>query len=74
MEAVRAAGAFVIEDDFTRRLVHDDAPDLPQPLAADDPDGHVVHIRSLTKPTSPSLRISGLTARVRRTRGSATPM
>ena len=63
MEAVRAAGAFVIEDDFTRRLVHDDAPDLPQPLAADDPDGHVVHIRSLTKPTSPSLRISGLTAR-----------
>ena len=63
MEAVRAAGAFVIEDDFTRRLVHDDAPDLPQPLAADDPDGHVIHIRSLTKPTSPSLRISGLTAR-----------
>jgi DNA-binding transcriptional MocR family regulator len=63
MDAVRAAGAFVIEDDFTRRLVHDDAPDLPQPLAADDPDGHVVHIRSLTKPTSPSLRISALTAR-----------
>ncbi|MGW1346092.1 aminotransferase-like domain-containing protein [Kribbella sp. NPDC002412] len=63
MDAVRAAGAFVIEDDFTRRLVHGDAPDLPQPLAADDPDGHVVHIRSLTKPASPSLRISALTAR-----------
>jgi DNA-binding transcriptional MocR family regulator len=63
MEVVRAAGAFVVEDDFTRRLVHVDAPDLPQPLAADDPDGHVVHIRSLTKPTSPSLRISALTAR-----------
>jgi DNA-binding transcriptional MocR family regulator len=63
MDAVRAAGAFVIEDDFTRRLVHDDAPDLPQPLAADDPDGHVVHIRSLTKPTSPSLRVSAMTAR-----------
>jgi len=58
MEAVRATGALVIEDDFTRRLVHDDAPDLPQPLAADDPDGHVVHIRSLTKPTSPSLRLT----------------
>jgi DNA-binding transcriptional MocR family regulator len=63
MDAVRRAGAFVIEDDFTRRLVHGDAPDLPQPLAADDPDGHVIHIRSLTKPTSPSLRISALTAR-----------
>ncbi|MFG1814245.1 PLP-dependent aminotransferase family protein [Kribbella sp. NPDC049174] len=63
MDAVRRADAFVIEDDFTRRLVHDDASDLPQPLAADDPDGHVVHIRSLTKPTSPSLRIAALTAR-----------
>lgn len=63
MDAVRAARAFVVEDDFTRRLVHDDAPALPQALAADDPDGHVVHIRSLTKPTSPSLRIAGITAR-----------
>ncbi len=63
MEAVHQARAFVIEDDFTRRLVHDDGPDLPQPLAADDPDGHVVHIRSLTKPTSPSLRIAAVTAR-----------
>jgi DNA-binding transcriptional MocR family regulator len=63
MQAVHQARAFVIEDDFTRRLVHDDAPDLPQPLAADDPDGHVVHIRSLTKPTSPSLRIAAVTAR-----------
>jgi DNA-binding transcriptional MocR family regulator len=63
MDAVRAARAFVIEDDFTRRLVHEDAPDLPQPLAADDPHGHVVHIRSLTKPTSPSLRIAALAAR-----------
>ncbi|TWD84343.1 DNA-binding transcriptional MocR family regulator [Kribbella amoyensis] len=63
MDAVRAARAFVIEDDFTRRLVHDDAPDLPQPLAADDPYGQVVHIRSLTKPTSPSLRVTAITAR-----------
>jgi DNA-binding transcriptional MocR family regulator len=63
MEAVSAAGAFVIEDDFVRRLVHDDAPDLPRPLAAEDLDGHVIHIRSLTKPTSPSLRVSALSAR-----------
>ncbi|MEE1752610.1 aminotransferase-like domain-containing protein [Streptomyces sp. SP18CS02] len=59
----REAGAFVVEDDFARRLVHDDAGQLPAPLAADDPDGVVVHVCSLTKPTSPSLRVGALTAR-----------
>ncbi|WP_103501699.1 MULTISPECIES: PLP-dependent aminotransferase family protein [unclassified Streptomyces] len=59
----RAAGAFVVEDDFARRLAHADAPPLPIPLAADDPDGVVVHIRSLTKAASPSLRIGALSAR-----------
>ncbi|MFD3947274.1 PLP-dependent aminotransferase family protein [Streptomyces sp. NPDC058579] len=59
----RAAGAFVVEDDFARLLVHEDAGPLPVPLAAEDPDGVVVHIRSLTKPTSPSLRVGALAAR-----------
>lgn len=59
----RAAGAFVVEDDFARRLAHADSPPLPLPLAADDPDGVVVHVRSLTKATSPSLRIGALSAR-----------
>ncbi|MFH9296296.1 PLP-dependent aminotransferase family protein [Streptomyces sp. NPDC017520] len=59
----RAAGAFVVEDDFARRLVHDDAGPLPAPLAADDPDGVVVHVCSLTKVTSPSLRVGALAAR-----------
>ncbi|OEV15541.1 PLP-dependent aminotransferase family protein, partial [Streptomyces nanshensis] len=59
----RAAGAFVIEDDFARRLVHEDAGPLPPPLAADDPDGVVVHVCSLTKVTSPSLRVGALAAR-----------
>ncbi|GHG15827.1 aminotransferase-like domain-containing protein [Streptomyces zaomyceticus] len=59
----RAAGAFVVEDDFARRLVHEDAPPLPAPLAADDPDGVVVHVCSLTKATSPSLRVGALAAR-----------
>ncbi|MFC5917466.1 PLP-dependent aminotransferase family protein [Streptomyces pulveraceus] len=59
----RAAGAFVVEDDFARRLVHDDAGPLPAPLAADDPDGVVVHVRSLTKIASPSLRVGALAAR-----------
>ncbi|EFE73325.1 LOW QUALITY PROTEIN: transcriptional regulator, partial [Streptomyces filamentosus NRRL 15998] len=59
----RAAGAFVVEDDFARRLVHDDSAPLPAPLAADDPDGTVVHVCSLTKVTSPSLRVGALAAR-----------
>ncbi|MGW7293636.1 aminotransferase-like domain-containing protein [Streptomyces xiamenensis] len=63
LAAARAAGAFVIEDDFARWLAHDDAGALPPALAADDPDGVVVHVRSLTKITSPSLRVGALAAR-----------
>ncbi|GAA5015308.1 hypothetical protein GCM10025734_63720 [Kitasatospora paranensis] len=63
LRIARAAGAFVVEDDFARRLAHADAPPPAPPLAADDPDGTVVHVRSLTKPTSPSLRVAALTAR-----------
>ncbi|MFF9501630.1 PLP-dependent aminotransferase family protein [Streptomyces sp. NPDC014656] len=59
----RAAGAFVVEDDFARWLVHEDAGPLPAPLAADDPDGVVVHVCSLTKITSASLRVGALAAR-----------
>ncbi len=63
LSIARAAGAFVVEDDFARRLAHNDSPPLPPPLAADDPDGVVVHVRSLTKAASPSLRIGALSAR-----------
>ncbi|GAA4793890.1 PLP-dependent aminotransferase family protein [Streptomyces ziwulingensis] len=63
LSLARAAGAFVVEDDFVRRLVHEDAGPLPRPLAADDPDGVVVHVCSLTKATSPSFRVSALAAR-----------
>ncbi|MBL1096463.1 aminotransferase-like domain-containing protein [Streptomyces coffeae] len=63
LRIARAAGAFVVEDDFARRLVHEDSPPLPAPLAADDPDGVVVHVCSLTKATSPSLRVGALAAR-----------
>jgi DNA-binding transcriptional MocR family regulator len=63
LRIARQAGAFVIEDDFVRHLVHTDAGPLPRPLAADDPDGVVVHVASLTKATSPSLRVSALAAR-----------
>jgi DNA-binding transcriptional MocR family regulator len=63
LRIARAAGAFVVEDDFVRRLVHEDAGPLPPPLAAEDPDGVVVHVGSLTKVTSPSFRVSALAAR-----------
>ncbi|MGK5501109.1 PLP-dependent aminotransferase family protein, partial [Streptomyces sp. URMC 125] len=63
LRIARSHSAFVLEDDFARRLVHADTPRLPPPLAADDPDGLVVHVRSLTKATSPSLRIGALAAR-----------
>ncbi|MFI5529550.1 PLP-dependent aminotransferase family protein [Kitasatospora sp. NPDC051853] len=68
LRIARAAGAFVIEDDFARMLLHADSPLADPrlaaaPLAADDPDGVVVHVRSLTKITSASLRVGALTAR-----------
>jgi DNA-binding transcriptional MocR family regulator len=63
LRIAREAGAFVVEDDFARRLVHEDAGPLPPPLAADDQDGVVVHVSSLTKATSPSLRVGLLAAR-----------
>ncbi|MDT0345630.1 aminotransferase-like domain-containing protein [Streptomyces litchfieldiae] len=63
LAVARAAGAFVVEDDFARRLAHEDAGPLPPTLAAEDPDGTVVHVCSLTKVTSPSLRVGALAAR-----------
>ncbi len=57
----RDAGAFVIEDDFARWLPHRIT--APSPLVADDHDAHVIHIASLTKVTSPNLRVGALVAR-----------
>ncbi len=62
LRIARAAGAFVVEDDFARRLAHEDSGPLPSPLAADDHDGVVVHVSSLTKVSSPSLRVGMLAA------------
>jgi DNA-binding transcriptional MocR family regulator len=61
LEATSAAGAFLIEDDWARDLAIDGDP--PPPLAADDPDGHVVYLRSLTKGSAPGLRIAAVGAR-----------
>ncbi|QNE19272.1 PLP-dependent aminotransferase family protein [Kribbella qitaiheensis] len=61
VEVARAAGAFVLEDDFARLLGHRSS--APKPLLAEDRDGTVVYLTSLTKPAAPSLRIGALIAR-----------
>ncbi len=61
LEAVADAGAFLVEDDWARDLVLDGP--APRPLAADDRDGHVVYVRSLTKIAAPGLRVAALVAR-----------
>jgi DNA-binding transcriptional MocR family regulator len=61
IEVVHTAGAFLIEDDWARHLGHGGP--VPPPLVAGDPYGTVVHIGSLTKVTSPNLRIAALVAR-----------
>jgi DNA-binding transcriptional MocR family regulator len=60
LDVARAAGAFVVEDDYARHLGIDPP---PPPLIAEDVDGRVVHIASLTKATAPSLRIAAVIAR-----------
>ncbi|WP_111833025.1 PLP-dependent aminotransferase family protein [Actinomadura madurae] len=61
LDVARAAGAFVVEDDFARHLGIDTDP--PPPLIAADGEGRVVHIASLTKATAPSLRVAAVAAR-----------
>lgn len=59
--AMAKAGAFLIEDDWARDLEFEGT--SLAPLAANDPDGHVVYIRSLTKPAAPGLRIAAVISR-----------
>lgn len=56
----RAAGAFVIEDDYARYLTSSPP---PPPMVTLDTHGTVVHINSLTKALSPSVRVAGVVAR-----------
>ncbi|OYO11913.1 GntR family transcriptional regulator [Enemella evansiae] len=60
LELVRRHGAFLIEDDWARDFGMVPA---PVPLAAQDGDGHVIHLRSLTKSVSPAVRVAGVIAR-----------
>jgi DNA-binding transcriptional MocR family regulator len=61
LDAVRAAGAFLVEDDEFRDIALRSPP--PPALFQEDRDGHVVHVRSLTKPAAPGLRIAAVIAR-----------
>lgn len=60
LEVVRAHNAFLLEDDWA----HDfGITSEPRPIAALDDSGHVLHLRSLTKSVSPSLRVAAVIAR-----------
>ena len=61
LDAVARAGAFLIEDDWMRDF--DLGPPSPPPLASIDDDGHVIYLRSLSKPVAAGLRVAGLAAR-----------
>jgi len=61
LEVAAAAGAFLVEDDWARDLTIDGPAQAP--LAADDVNGHVVYVRSLSKGASPGLRVAAVAAR-----------
>jgi DNA-binding transcriptional MocR family regulator len=62
LRIVRSAGAFLVEDDPARDLFLENEPP-PPPLASQDPEGHVIYVRSLTKFVVPGLRVGVLCAR-----------
>jgi DNA-binding transcriptional MocR family regulator len=61
LEAVARHGAFLLEDDWMRDF--DLGPPSPPPMASMDDDGHVIYLRSLSKPVAPGMRVAGLAAR-----------
>lgn len=61
MQIAERYSVFVIEDDYAHDLAIEKG--APPALASADPHGHVVHIRSLTKPIAAGLRVAGLVAK-----------
>jgi DNA-binding transcriptional MocR family regulator len=61
LDAAGRAGAFLLEDDWLRDF--DLGAPSPPPLISDDADGHVIYLRSVSKPIAAGLRVSGLAAR-----------
>lgn len=63
LELAERHRAFVVEDDFARYMAHSDSPPLPPAMITRDSHGSVIHVRSLTKVTSPNLRVAAVAAR-----------
>lgn len=61
LDIARSRSVFVVDDQWARHLTLEQP--TPQPLIAEDPDGHVIHLTSLSKSIAPSLRIGYLSAR-----------
>jgi DNA-binding transcriptional MocR family regulator len=61
LAAAGRAGAFLLEDDWMRDF--DLGAPSPEPLISQDTDGHVIYLRSVSKPIAAGLRVSGLAAR-----------
>jgi DNA-binding transcriptional MocR family regulator len=61
LAAAARAGAFLLEDDWMRDF--DLGAPSPPPLISADDDGHVIYLRSVSKPIAAGLRVSGLAAR-----------
>lgn len=60
LDVLRDRGAFLVEDERAHDLALDAE---PRPLVAQDDDGHVIYLRSLTKSVSPALRVATVVAR-----------
>ncbi len=61
LAAAARHGSFLLEDDWMRDF--DLGQPSPPPLASMDDDGHVIYLRSLSKPVAAGLRVAGLAAR-----------
>jgi len=61
LAAAARAGAFLLEDDWMRDF--DLGAPSPPPLISEDDNGHVIYLRSVSKPIAAGLRVSGLAAR-----------
>src|SRR5262249_31579808 len=61
VQAIARHGAFSHKADWMRDSAL--GPPSPPPMASMDDDGHVIYLRSLSKPVAPGMRVAGLAAR-----------
>jgi DNA-binding transcriptional MocR family regulator len=61
LDVVREANAFIVEDDWANRLNFDEP--APRHMLGEDPHGHVIYLRGLSKSMGPGMRVAGIVAR-----------